>query len=233
METKSLDIVYFVKESVSNEELRYSLRSVEKNLPHRKIWIYGGCPSGIKPDYHVHIRQSGNLKYDRVQNMFREVCLNDRISKNFILMNDDFFVMQKTKRIEPVYRCTLKEHVALVKGKFGANAYSFNLLGAMEVLEKYGFTQLSYELHVPMVINRHKMLEVLGAFPGVHAIRSLYGNYNNIGGEQTDDVKVYEIAQMFDSNSQFLSTEDVTFQKGPVGEFIRNKFKDPSGIIEI
>lgn len=36
------DIVYFVKESESNEELRYSLRSL-KNFPRRKVWFYGGC----------------------------------------------------------------------------------------------------------------------------------------------------------------------------------------------
>lgn len=233
MRTANLDIVYFVKESVSNEELRYSLRSVEKNLPHRKVWIYGGCPKGIKPDFYVHIKQVGNLKYDRVQNMFREVCLNDKISKNFILMNDDFFIMQKTEQIEPAYRCTLKEHADIIRGKFGANAYSFNLLKAMEALEKYGFSQLSYELHTPMIINRCKMLEVLGAFPGIHAIRSLYGNYHEIGGKRMNDVKIYESSQKFDEGSQFLSTEDVMFQKGLVGEFIRNRFKDPSGIIEV
>lgn len=43
------DIVYFVKESAKNEELRYSLRSL-KNFPHGRVWFYGYCPSFLKPD---------------------------------------------------------------------------------------------------------------------------------------------------------------------------------------
>lgn len=228
METKKLDVVYFVKESVSNEELRYSLRSIEKNLPHRKVWIYGGCPDGITPDYHVPLKQLGTRKYDRVQSMFRAMCLNQNITEDFILMNDDFFVMKKVKKLEPEHRGTLDGHIQIIRDLFGMNPYAQNLLEAKQTLEQYGCSTLSYELHTPMVMNRHKLLEILGAFPGVHATRTLYGNYHQLEGEQRDDVKVYEMNQPFDEKSPMLSTEDAVFHKGKVGELIRKKFTKPS-----
>ena len=49
------DIVYFVKNTEENEELVYSLRSVEKNFPYNRVWFFGGCPNGLKPDVHIPV----------------------------------------------------------------------------------------------------------------------------------------------------------------------------------
>ena len=62
------DIVYFVKESESNEELRYSLRSLV-NFPHRYVWFYGGCPEGLNPDFHVPVKQDKDNKWKNVSMM--------------------------------------------------------------------------------------------------------------------------------------------------------------------
>ena len=67
MNLKSLDIVYIVKNTEYNGELRYSLRSVCKNFPHRNIWIVGNLPKGIKCDYFQPVKQFNNLdKYANV-----------------------------------------------------------------------------------------------------------------------------------------------------------------------
>ncbi len=58
-----LDIVYFVKESAQNEELRYSLRSVEKNFPHRNVWFVGGKPKGLTPDKWHAVNQDRETKW--------------------------------------------------------------------------------------------------------------------------------------------------------------------------
>ena len=55
---KNYDIVYFLKDTYYNEELRYSLRSVEENFPHARVVFAGGCPVGFKPDLHIEIEQS-------------------------------------------------------------------------------------------------------------------------------------------------------------------------------
>lgn len=66
---KNCDIVYFVKNSEYNGELRYSMRSVLKNFPHRKIWFVGGLPKGIKPDYYQPVNQSEKPFKDKYDNM--------------------------------------------------------------------------------------------------------------------------------------------------------------------
>ena len=51
------DIVYLLREG-ENDELRYSLRSVERNFPHDRVIFYGGKPDGIEPDEYIHIEQN-------------------------------------------------------------------------------------------------------------------------------------------------------------------------------
>ena len=227
---KNTDIVYFVKESPQNEELRYSLRSVDRNFPHRKVWIYGGCPSDIKPDELVRVSQVGTTKWDRVRNMLRDVCLNNEITEDFVLFNDDFYVMKAVKDLTPAFRCPLYEHIVKIEMKYHnkPNEYTTELRKTTKALDNIGASVNSYELHIPMLFNRHKLLEILGAFPNLHCTRTLYGNYHNIGGAQQDDVKVYEALQPFDRNTLFLSSDDSTFPSTEFGQFIRNKFKDKS-----
>lgn len=230
MRTKDLDIVYVVKNSAMNEELRYSLRSVQRNLPHRKIWIYGGCPVWCRPDEKVEIRQTGATKYDKVGSLWSRIATNEEITEDFILMNDDFYVMKKTEEIEPAYRATILEHIRQNIEARGRSGRYVELLGNVnQELEAAGIQNpLSYELHIPMIFNKEKLLETLEAFPGVHATRSLYGNFNHIGGKQMDDVKVFNRKQSFDPESQYLSSDDNTWPYHEVGIFIRKTFDQKS-----
>lgn len=228
---KKLDVVYFVKDG-PNEELRYSLRSVEKNLNHRSVWIYGGKPQGIKPDHFVRIPQNTNIgtKWDRVRSMMREVCLNDKITEDFVLFNDDFYVMQKTEEITPAYRCPLADHIITIEANCQnrPTEYSLELRKAYKKLIDIEKPTLSYELHTPIVLNRHKLLEVMGAFPDGHCTRTLYGNYWQIGGEQTKDCKIFNQDQEIDKTMRFLSSEDSVFEASGMREYIAEQFPEKS-----
>ena len=41
------DIVYIIKDDLPTTELKYSLRSVEANFPHRLVWFVGGKPDKL------------------------------------------------------------------------------------------------------------------------------------------------------------------------------------------
>lgn len=230
MKTADLDVVYFVKESPKNEELRYSLRSVEKNLPHRNVWIYGGCPDGIIPDCWAKCQQGGRNKWDRVRGMYKAMCLNDEISENFILFNDDFFVMQPVTSLTPYYRCSLYEHIVRTEMKYGdtPTTYTKLLRSCVRKLEDVGKGCLSYELHTPMMMNRVKLLRLLELFPDAHCMRSFYGNYYDIGGQQRGDVKIFNLEQDYDKDEVFLSTDDSIIPTHPVWDFICSSFKGKS-----
>lgn len=231
MNTKDLDVVYFCREGI-NEELRYSLRSVEKNLDCRNVWIFGGKPVNIKPDYFVPVKQLGKTKWDKVRDMFVRACLTEDISEDFILMNDDFFIMKKTSSLEPCYRCSLYEHIVTVEEKFSRKPtnYTLELRKAVRRLKEAGLGTNSYELHIPMIMNRQKLLETMGAFPDVHATRSLYGNYAKIGGRRMDDVKIYDKNVNIDEIdvNEFLSTQDSIWTSSPVVSYIKDEFNERS-----
>lgn len=205
MDTADLDIVYFVKDRMYNEELRYSLRSVDANMPHKRVWIFGGCPINIVPDIRVRVDQVGKTKWDRVRNMYKMVCENKEVTDNFIMFNDDFFVMQPINHIEPLYRCTLSEHIKILE-PIRPTPYSRLLRGCRETLTG---EPLSYELHVPFIFNKKKLLGMLKAFPTQHCARTMYGNMYNINGKRSNDVKIFSVNPGFDyKNSRFLSTDD-------------------------
>lgn len=205
METKSLDIVYFVKDGIHNEEFRYSLRSVCKNMKFNRVWVFGGCPKNIVPDVRIRVEQKGKTKWDRVRNMFMMACENKELTDDFVLFNDDFFVMKPIDEIKPLYRSSLEEHV----GVLGKGPYA-NLLKDIEAeLKNRGATTYSYELHTPFVFNKKKLLKMLKENPDQHCARTMYGNLYKIGGEKHSDVKIFSSTPAFDyKNSELLSTDD-------------------------
>ena len=218
------DIVYFIKEGRENEELRYSLRSL-KNFPHGKVWIYGGCPKGIKPDQYIYVEQSEHNKWQNVNKMLRLACSNPKISKKFWLFNDDFFVMQKVENPTNHYNGDLYKRIVLLEDKYGEiTEYSKLLRGCCKELEALGATTLNYTLHVPMLFDRKKAIELfnLTDFPG---FRSLYANYFKIGGTPMKDNKITSLTRKY-KDGIYLSTHEHSFKDGEVGKQIRELFPD-------
>ena len=216
------DIVYFVKESESNEELRYSLRSL-KNFPHRFVWFYGGCPKGLKPDYHVKVKQDMPNKWQNVNKMLRMACTNPKISSSFWAFNDDFFVMKPIDKPTNYYDGDMYKRIVTLEDKFkGITSYSQLLRDCCKELEALGCETKNYALHVPMLINKKKAKELfnISDFPGY---RTLYANYFKIGGEQMKDVKITSMDREY-KDSIYLSTDDDSFNKGAVGNQIREIF---------
>lgn len=219
------DVVYILKHDVEPGELKYSLRSVGKNFPHGKIWFFCGCPEGIKPDVYVPFEQTGTTKWSKATSTYRKIC-DSNVTENFWLFNDDFFILEKITELPYMYKGTLKERIDDLRARRGNSSYCMNLEGARIELESLGYDSLDYALHVPMLINKTKALETLNTFKSP-MFRSLYGNYAKVGGIKTDDVKIYSIG--LPKNGQtLLSTSDMSFRNGQVGQYIRDRFTEPS-----
>lgn len=228
-ELKDMDIVYVCKVSPSNEELRYSLRSL-KNIPHRKVWIYGYKQDWIQNVEYVPIRQDGQTKWDNASKQIKAICENDNISEDFILFNDDFFVCRKINELPAFFDRTLSARLGdfLQKYKWHYwSGYMRRLRVAKETLRKNGYTSYNFELHYPMVFNRKKLLGVYEDYSDIGAKRSIYGNMYSIQKVQSDDCKIYTLLDVPRYDATFLSTNDGSFERGQVGIFIRNKFSKP------
>lgn len=221
------DIVYILRNDIDSDEIRYSLRSVEKYFPHGKVWFYGGKPAGIEPDEYVKVIQQGASRYAKVTNTIRQICMNDDITEDFWLFNDDFFVMQQITDLKPMISGTISERVQRIVDKFGFKSkYAKMLEHTGDVLHAKGYDTLDYALHVPMLINRRKALEALQTFPGEPMFRCIYGNYAGAEAEIMSDVKVFENEEPL-KDTPFMSTDNKAWG-AKAGEYLRGRYPDPS-----
>lgn len=222
-----MDCVYVCRDG-NNEELKYSIRSAEKNLPHDKIWVVGGKPNWYKGNF-IPIKPVGGA-YKNVRNSLKTIANTPEISDSFILMNDDFFIMKEIETLKYYYSGSLREKVKSRLSTAPSSLYTTFLGRTQYELERARIEDpLDYELHVPMIFEKEKLLEVVDS-PGLW--RSMYGNLNNVGGEQMNDVKIYSRGVNLNEygvdieDSTFLSSDDQMFlQLKPIME---EAFPDPS-----
>lgn len=227
------DVVYFVKNTDHNEELRYSLRSVEKNFPHNKVWFFGGCPKDLKPDVFVPVKQDKGSKYQNVRGSVFEALHTEGLSDDFYLFNDDFFVMSKVSYVVPAVNGSIAFLIQKLNSKYPENikaGYRNRLKNTVNALRKANKDRLNYELHIPMLINKQKGIDILNIFDNTVAFRSTYGNYYGIAKTIHPDVKIFDIDKTYDPDihNVFLSTSDFSWNHGLIGEYIRSQFPDPS-----
>lgn len=227
MPPKKRDIVYILSTDTDGEELRYSLRSIEKNFPHRFVWFVGGQPEGLKPDRAVPHQQGGADKWERIRSSMLKVIQEPELSPEFFLFNDDFFVMKPVKSFTYNYADrTLTDRLEELREVHPwLNPYGRSVLKAREELKKQNFGEINFEVHLPMLFEKDKVPSILKC--SSPQMRSVYGNVNNIKYRQHDDVKVYDLESV-PEDTDYLSTNDDTFKKGKVGEYIRETFPEPS-----
>jgi hypothetical protein len=217
-----MDLVYICRDG-DNEELRYSIRSAVANLPHDNIWVVGG-----KPDWyvgnHVRLKQNTN-KYDNARANLAAITRHYDVSDDFILMNDDFYAIRTVEAVEPMHRGLMQKHIDMIEVNLG---YKQLVQETLDTLVRIGVEHpISYELHVPMVMNKNKLAKIL-RMPGLW--RSLYGNIYGINGEEYLDVKVHntvDIDKLISNPLPYISSHDSTFQ-GILDGYFTTAFPLPS-----
>jgi hypothetical protein len=212
---KDMDLVYICRDG-ENEELRYSIRSAVNNLPYDKIWVVGGKPDWYTGNY-IEVNQ-GRAKYTNARNSLKAICDSEEISESFILMNDDFYIINKVESVPYMYAGTLDDKIKQREDIFNGNTYTTLLRKTLGYLYRKKINVvLDYELHVPMVMEKRKLNKVL-KLSGLW--RSVYGNVFNVGGVKIRDVKVYDKKDKFYINSydinnlelDYLSSNDDSFE---------------------
>lgn len=227
------DILYMVRDGDTNHELRYSLRSL-MNIPHGRVFFAGYKPNWVTNVIAIERRQQPHSKYLNTTRNLIAACHDERLSDDFILMNDDFFIMQPIDELRNYHRGPILPVYRYYRN-LSDKGYSRGIAETMAYMQTLGYDPkdiLSYELHVPMNINKHKFLEIITQQQATMDIqvlhkRTLYGNLANLGGIRTNDVKIYTDAQP-DRSAIFLSSDDTSFERYKVGEYIRKTFRAKS-----
>ena len=183
-----MDFVYICKDGI-NEELRYSIRSVVKSFPDSNIWVVGGKPPWYIGD-HIGVKQILTKYRNAIQNL-KAICNSNEISEEFILMNDDFYIIKNINSIKIYHGGLLLDKINLYQKLNSNSNYTRKLFATYKKIKSLGIeSPLDYELHIPMVMEKKKLKQILEN-NDQFLWRSIYGNVFNIGGEQMEDVKVY------------------------------------------
>lgn len=224
-----MDYVYLCRDG-NNEELRYSIRSLEANVPNSKVWVVGG-----KPDWyignHIRVYQHGS-KYKNARKNLNAIFRSPQISEHFVLMNDDFYILNPLEEIPYLHSGPIQNKINRYRELNINSSYLRQLENTQKYLNSMGIeSPLDYELHVPMPISKPS---IRTAVTTVCLWRSFHGNVNRVGGTYMEDVKVYGETRKekvefdyADPSINFLSSEDRSFQK--LGEEILfDRFSKPS-----
>jgi hypothetical protein len=180
--------VYICKDGI-NEELRYSIRSVVESFPDSNIWVVGGKPPWYIGNY-INVKQVLTKYRNAIQNL-NTICNSNEISEEFVLMNDDFYIVKNINKIETCHGGLLLDKINLYQKLNSNSNYTRKLSATYKKIKSLGIeSPLDYELHVPMVMEKKKLKQILEN-NDQFLWRSIYGNVFNIGGEQMEDVKVY------------------------------------------
>lgn len=229
-----MDVVYICRDGDDNEELRYSLRSLANLDSVQQVWVFGGAPGWLRHTEvrHVPVAQTGR-KHENTWANWTAIARHRELS-DFIYMNDDMFILQPTDRVPTGHAGPLGPWIETAN--MATQARMTNTLAALRANRtlRADATFLSYELHIPMIMNRYAMREALtygdnwldrhGSAVAPLCKRSLYGNLTGIGGVFMTDVKVRHKEDRTPAGAQFVSTLDGSFKYGLVGRQLRARF---------
>lgn len=234
----NIDAVYILGEGSrwSNNEIRYSIRSLERNFKFRNIVVIGECPEWLHGITYIPIKDSksnvSGIKLQNARQKYLTACNDQRISKDFMLMNDDFFFLEEVSEIRNYSRGTIEEMMSRHPTKAGY--YYHSLRDTDNKLKAMGIEKpIDFEIHGPMIFNKSDLLNVIGmvGMDRYYSFRSCYGNLMNLKSEVVIDFKaanLAEFAYQTSRNREFLSINDALVASEEFRTWIHRMFPKPS-----
>ncbi|MDD5068071.1 MAG: hypothetical protein PHN89_00520 [Candidatus Pacebacteria bacterium] len=228
---EKLDVVYILRNSGTrwgNNEIRHSVRSLENHLEFGKLWIVGNLPKFFDKS-RINFVEANDCYSNKIKNAIFKistVCKEDRLSENFILMNDDFFFLKKKGGIEYFNKGKLK---ATMKNHETKGGYYYKAIkNTVAILRDMGINDpVDFEMHYPIVFNKIKFIEMVNGIDEreVYLFRSVYGNLNIIKSKYRKDVKIFNVKQFKKKNKiDFMSTDDKVVMSPMVQKWIVGRF---------
>lgn len=161
-----IDLVYKIgskPEWENHEELKYSLRSVERHLSgFRNVYVIGYKPHWIKNV--IHVPNNDPYKSCKDANLINKMilaCTLPEVSDQFLNMSDDYIFLRDMDMSYfsiPGYNQSL---VDLAKGAQNPNKWQRRLLKTLEQLGSEGKTSFCFEAHMPYLIDKKDYAQIL------------------------------------------------------------------------
>ena len=191
-----VDFVYpWVQGEDKFEELRYSLRSLEKHYkePFRVV-IVGDMPGWCQNVEYIKADRKKppeidyeNITYDALWKMHK-VCESNMVSGVFIRMYDDIFLLKDMgfKEISELKALYLMDKNSL-GDKTSSDNWRKQLINTMEELRLKGHSTWNFETHLPEVFLKSVMSWVLQEFDALNKRLLMTSLYCNVCWQPGDD----------------------------------------------
>lgn len=231
---ENLDVVYILGKGSRwhDNELRFSLRSLEKNFTFRDVYIIGECPEWLQNITHIPVEDAFKNKLMNARVKYLAAINDERISDDFILMNDDFYFLKPVEKINYYSRGTIDGEIRRHRTKAG---YYFNaIVITHDKLLDLGMknTLMDFEVHAPIIFNKEKLMKAIKKVGDtVCLLRTCYGNMQDVDFEVVDDFKVSDegkFRKQLNKDRSFLSITDTMVVSDMFRAWIWNKYPEQS-----
>ncbi|MGK4567836.1 hypothetical protein [Flavobacterium sp. 3HN19-14] len=184
----------------NNQELRYSLRSLERyGSGIDTVVIIGERPAFLNYDVveHYPFAETGNKDF-RIASKILFACENQIVTGDFLFLNDDFFFRDHFNAIDYPYY----QKVPLLNGE-PKTPYQKQLAVTRDYLLSQGKHALHFDVHTPIVYNAEKFIALRETW--LHSattlglvVKSSYCNMHSLYGPIYKDVKLKSLATIDD-----------------------------------
>lgn len=227
-----IKIIYPYIHSKWNEELKYSLRSIEKYFTEPyELWIMGDVPKWLT-GYFIHVPiYNKNFKQVNICRLF-DLSQSLHEQEDFIWMYDDIYLLNKinTNILKTQW---VVEDLNNVKNK-GTSNWHKKLFRTSDFLTELGYTTFNFECHTPVVFNVSELLLTFKRFKELETwqMKTAYFNYNKYIDNLQDVSKVKVGRYMFNKNVPLpININDMLFLNHDDGgltpeikKFLHDKF---------
>lgn len=200
-----------------NRELRYALRSLERNFDYRHIWVVGAWPAWLRLD-HPRLtavkRPTLTPKYRATRAHYRWACEHPDVSDPWVMWNDDFYLLHPLAELPPIHRGRCD--VVTPMFKTWNSKWAVGLRETEKVLKKLlpGRTLYNYDIHTPLLVHKRQMRRALTIAEHMKTdaphVRTLYGNLAKLGGTALPDPKTYS-PKILPPTQEWLSSHEQSF----------------------
>lgn len=186
-----------------------------------KIYIVGDDPELFREYTHLPIAHSWGKESNCRSN--DEICAYQTAAEivgDFIAMSDDIFIL-KPWSLTRHNRGSLDDHIT---DRGIRDTYMLQLKSTSKWLKSHDKPTLSYELHIPFLVESEKFLEIVGIIPRIKDgvfFRSVYGNWFDEPSTPLDDTKnkpITDTTVIHSSSNKLFDYEEVSKYVGKTNQ---------------
>lgn len=213
-----MDVVYVLGTGSTwdDNELRFSLRSIEKNMAGiRDVYVIGTRPAWLRNVIHIPAKDTHTCKEANIRDKVLIGCAIPEVSQQFLHIHDDHLLLTPCHiQSVPYWRGSSLLDFA---GRIKSSNYRNHVINTAQALTAGGRSAWNFDLHTPILYDKDLFPQVMEAYDWskCYTVKSLYCNHLGLTGPSITDCKImswYNMQQLV----SMLKGRD-WFSIGPTG----------------